>query len=639
MRRLHRCLVALWLGCSVAVVVRAAEPSKPEPSKAEPAVAPSAAAADSASKPAAGDDAAGDEFFERKIRPLLAQHCFSCHGRGQKKGGLSLDSREGILAGGDSGTAAVLGKPDESLLIEAVEYDGDVQMPPDKKLSDDEIAALRQWLSIGAPWPAAPAGNAVARNAAGVSESDRQFWSFQPIADPPAPEVKQTAWPRHALDRFVLARLEADGLRPAADADRRTFIRRVYFDLLGLPPTAEAIDAFVADERSDAYERIVDELLASPHYGERQARHWLDLARYGEDQAHTFAARLYPNGFRYRDWVVGAFNRDLPYDRFVVEQIAGDLIDEKAGEGGTGPDGATNAEVEKRKERLPALGFMALGPVYYADAGCAGKAKTDEYDDRIDTLCRSLLGLTVSCARCHDHKFDPIPTADYYALAGVFASTEYFEAPLVADEVVKRYDAAQARVKDAEQQLRDGQTLEARRLGESYAARTADYLMAVAKYEQRKKTEPGFSVDAAAKGAGLDALVLERWRQRLEADRTGKIPLLADWRAVENAGEAERRKAAEALQAKLVAAIDKRSEAEAKSKRPTLDGPTADVLKTLVDDRSAPLAMPRIRSTSGCRPIVRNTWRNCRRGSTRRRRPSVPSMPSPTAWPMERRRT
>jgi cytochrome c553 len=534
----------------------------------------------------ASRDASGEEFFERKIRPLLVQHCFSCHGRGQKKGGLSLDSREGMLAGGESGTVVVLGKPDESLLIEAIDYEGGVQMPPAGKLADDEIAALRQWLLAGAPWPASDAsasGGPTIRSAGGISDADRQFWSFQPIKEVPPPAVKVAAWPRRPLDRFVLARLEAEEMQPVGDADRRTFIRRVYFDLLGLPPTAEEIEAFVADTRDNAYERLVDRLLASPHYGERQARHWLDLARYGEDQAHTFQARLYPSGFRYRDWVVQSFNHDLPYDRFVMEQIAGDLLD----------DG-------DRMERLPALGFFALGPVYYADAGCAGKAKTDEYDDRIDTLCRSLLGLTVSCARCHDHKFDPISTQDYYALAGVFASTQYVEAPLAPADVVKRYDDAQAKFKQAEQRLKDAQTIETRRVGESFAPRTADYLVAVANFERRHKDEPKLTLDAAAKAAGLDALVLDRWRQRLEADRQSSHKLFADWRALAaDAPEPELQKVAASLQATIVGAIEKRralDEAKAKGTpagKSQLDAATVDVLKTIVDNRDAPLALPK----------------------------------------------
>jgi mono/diheme cytochrome c family protein len=528
-------------------------------------------------------DAAGEEFFERKIRPLLAQHCISCHGRGQKKGGLSLESREAMLAGGESGTAVILGKPEESLLLEAVRYEGGVQMPPAGKLAVDEIAALRQWLLLGAPWPTIQshaAGGAASRSE-GNPQADRSFWSFQPISAPQTPPVKAASWPRKPLDHFILAALEAERLRPVGEADRRTFIRRAYFDLIGLPPSTEEIEAFVGDVRPDAYELLVDRLLASSHYGERQARHWLDVARYGEDQAHTFQARLYPNGYRYRDWVVEAFNRDLPYDQFIVDQIAGDLL-----------------EGDDRMRQLPALGFFALGPVYYADAGCAGKAKTDEYDDRIDTLCRGLLGLTVSCARCHDHKFDPISMHDYYALAGVFASTQYFEAPLVPADVVKRYDDYQAKVKQAEQRLKDAQSLEARRLGESFAARTADYLTTAANFERRRRREPNYTIDAAAKAKDLDLLVLERWRQRLEADRLANHRLFAAWRALpSDATEAVVRKVANELQATIVAAVEKRRAFDAdqrdKSGKSALDAATLEVLKTIVDDRSAPLALPR----------------------------------------------
>src|SRR3569623_917664 len=459
------------------------------------------ARADDATKANANANEAGIEFFERKIRPLLAQHCYSCHGRGQNKGGLSLASREAMLAGGDSGTAVALGKPEESLLIAAIRYDGDVQMPPAGKLADDEIAALSQWLALGAPWPAEPSGGGTIRADGTITEADRQFWSFQPIADPAPPAVQQTGWPRKPLDAFVLARLEAEGLQPVGEADPRTFIRRATFDLVGLPPTAEEVEEFLADERPDAYERLIERLLESPHYGERWARHWLDVARYGEDQAHTFQARLYPSGYRYRDWVIDAFNRDLPFDRFVIEQIAGDLV------GGDAPE-------PERRTRLPALGFFALGPVYYAEAGCAMKAKTDEYDDRVDTLCRGFLGLTVSCARCHDHKFDPISTRDYYALAGVFASSDYRAAPLAPSDVVERFDAAMAKGMQAVERLKEAQTLEARKLGESFAPQTAMYLVAVWKFENRRKTQPESKLADAAKEAELQESVLQlRWQR------------------------------------------------------------------------------------------------------------------------------
>jgi hypothetical protein len=237
-----------------------------------------------------------------------------------------------------------------------------------------------------------------------AAAKDQAFWAFQPVRQPTLPPVKDATWGRSPLDRFILAQLETKGLRSAPPADKRTLLRRVTFDLIGLPPTPEEIAAFLADDSPTAFARVVEGLLASPHYGERWARHWLDVARYGEDQAHSFRPRLYPDGWRYRDWVVRAFNTDMPYDRFVREQIAGDLLG--------GPD---------RAGRLAATGFFALGPVYY------GRATADELDDRVDTLTRGFLALTVSCARCHDHKFDALSTRDYYALAGVFASTDYRE--------------------------------------------------------------------------------------------------------------------------------------------------------------------------------------------------------------------
>ncbi|HEX3449131.1 MAG TPA: DUF1549 and DUF1553 domain-containing protein, partial [Isosphaeraceae bacterium] len=351
------------------------------------------------------------------------------------------------------------GKPEESSLIEAIRYEGEVRMPPNKKLKDDEIAALSDWVKRGAFWPEprlgrtdragvkSPATSTDAAPPAGVSAQDRSFWSFQPVTNPPPPAVKESAWPQSSVDRFILAKLEENNLAPAPPADRSTLIRRAYFDLIGLPPTAEEVQAFVHDERPDAFGKVVDDLLASPHYGERWGRYWLDVARYGEDQAHSFQPRLYPYGFRYRDWVVRALNRDMPYDQFVIEQIAGDLID--------GPD---------RAERLSALGFFACGPVYYGDS-----KKHDQYADRIDTLTRGFLGLTVACARCHDHKYDPIPTTDYYALAGVFASTEYVEVPSAPKEQIEAYDKAQALVQAKDKEITEVVKAEAERLKQKVA--------------------------------------------------------------------------------------------------------------------------------------------------------------------------
>jgi len=362
------------------------------------------------------------EFFENYVRPLLVTRCIDCHGPDKQEAKLRLDSREALLAGGENGPAIVPGDPEQSLLIAAVHYKDDrAQMPPKRKLDDDKLEALTRWVTLNAPWPTR---NSTLKPILAIPEfkitpESRDFWSLKPVVDPPLPAVNRTDWPQTPVDTFILSRLESQGLSPAAAADKRTLLRRVTFDLTGLPPTAEETEAFLADESPAAFTPAVDRLLDSPQYGERMARLWLDVARYGEDQAHTFEARRYPQGYRYRDWVVAAFNRDLPYDEFIRQQIAADLYD--------GPE---------QTERLAALGYFACGPVYYGD-----RKGMDQIADRIDTLTRGFLGLTVACARCHDHKYDPISTVDYYSLAGVFASTEYVELPLVSqaeiDEIEK----------------------------------------------------------------------------------------------------------------------------------------------------------------------------------------------------------
>jgi mono/diheme cytochrome c family protein len=372
-------------------------------------------------------DPAQVEFFESKVRPVLLANCLGCHGPEKQKGGLRLDSRAAVLKGGNTGPVVAPGDPEGSVLVEAIGYESDTQMPPKGKLPDREIRALTEWVKMGAPWPesVAKSESVAAVDPAKPRPDQRNHWAFRPVATPAVPEVKDVGWPRGPVDHFVLARLEARGLRPVEPSDRRSLIRRASFDVTGLPPTPEEVEAFLADESPEAFARVVDRLLAAPQYGERWGRHWLDVARYGEDQAHTFQARMYPQGFMYRDWVVRALNNDMPYDRFVIEQIAGDLLDDPG-----------------RDARLPALGFFALGPVYY------GNAIADERDDRIDTLSRGFLGLTVACARCHDHKFDPIPTRDYYALAGVFACTQYKEYPAAPKSVIEAYEKAQIPFKD-----------------------------------------------------------------------------------------------------------------------------------------------------------------------------------------------
>jgi cytochrome c553 len=336
----------------------------------------------------------GAELFEKKVRPVLVRECLSCHGPGKAKGGLRLDSRAGLLRGGDRGPAVDPDDPDRSLLLRAVRHDGPVKMPPAGRLTAAEIADLAAWVRQGVPWPDAPA-------------APDAHWAFRPLADPAVPDVTDTAWPRTPLDHFVLRDLEAHGLRPAPPADKRTLLRRVTFDLTGLPPTPEETNAFLADGAPDAWVRVVDRLLASPAYGERWGRHWLDVARYADSNGSDENVAL-AHAWRYRDYVVAAFNADKPFDAFLTEQLAGDLLP-PAGD-------AVN------HERLTATGFLVLGPRMLSEPD-KQKLVMDLVDEQIDTTSRAFLGLTVSCARCHDHKSDPVPQRDYYALAGVFKST------------------------------------------------------------------------------------------------------------------------------------------------------------------------------------------------------------------------
>ncbi|MBW3540098.1 MAG: PSD1 and planctomycete cytochrome C domain-containing protein [Planctomycetes bacterium] len=365
-----------------------------------------------------GPGDAGLRVFETRIRPLFARHCTACHGEKEQNSGLRLDTSEGILAGGDSGPAVVPGKPGESLLLTAVGYGADdLQMPPDKKLSDKEIAALRKWVELGAAVPGATAERAVRREALDL-ETERQFWSFQPIQRPPLPEVQNAGWYQTPLDRFVLEKLEAAGLSPAPPADKRTLLRRVTYDLTGLPPAPKDIEAFLADDSPDAWQRVVDRLLASPRYGERWGRHWLDVARYADSNGLDENI-AHGNAWRYRDYVVAAFNGDEPFDRFVLEQLAGDLL----------PSETSGEPLETdpaRHERLIATGYLSLGPKVLAEVD-ETKMEMDIVDEQIDSVGRAFLGLTLGCARCHDHKFDPLPTDDYYALAGIFKSTRTME--------------------------------------------------------------------------------------------------------------------------------------------------------------------------------------------------------------------
>ncbi|WP_406694256.1 DUF1549 domain-containing protein [Singulisphaera sp. Ch08] len=350
-----------------------------------------------------------EKFFEAKIRPVLATQCGKCHASTAEKlrGGLQLDSREALRLGGDSGPAIVPGNPDESLLIRAIRYrDDEVQMPPKAKLPDSVVADFEAWVKMGAPDPrTAPAGVG-ARPSVDLAKG-REFWSFRQPKKSAPPVVKREDWPRGEIDRFLLATLEARGLTPVADADRPRLLRRVTFELIGLPPTPEDLDDFLQDDSPDAFAKVVDRLLASPRFGERWGRHWLDVARFAESSGKTNFT--YPQAWRYRDWAIASFNADKPYDQFVREQIAGDLL---------------HAEDDrKRADQLIATGFLALGSKAH-DAENRGQFTLDLVDEQIEATTRAFLGLTVACARCHDHKLDPIPQRDYYALSGIFRSTQ-----------------------------------------------------------------------------------------------------------------------------------------------------------------------------------------------------------------------
>jgi mono/diheme cytochrome c family protein len=357
------------------------------------------------------------QFFESRVRPVFVERCYKCHSHDadKVKGGLMLDTQEGMLHGGDTGPAIVPGKPDDSLLIDAIRYtDENLQMPPKgDKLSDQQVADLTEWVRRGAPDPRTGVAQGSSLVYGGVG---RQHWSFLPVQNQPVPEVKDASWCQTPVDNFVLAKLEAAGMKPNPPADKRTLIRRVTFDLIGLPPTEAEVQVFLADDSPDAYAKVVDRLLASPHYGERWARYWLDVARYADTKGDPAKKQQsdfrYPDAWTYRDYVIDAFNQDKPYNQFILEQLAADrliLADEaQAKKNHTAP--------KVDQSCIAALGFLTLGNEFDGSFN-------DVVNDRIDVTTKAFLGLTVTCARCHDHKFDPIPTKDYYSLFGVFANT------------------------------------------------------------------------------------------------------------------------------------------------------------------------------------------------------------------------
>ena len=446
------------------------------------------------------------DFYTNRVRPLLASKCYACHTQ-QAQGGLRLDTRQSVARGGISGPAIVSGRPAESLLIQAVAHTHPrIKMPPNGRLSDREIQDLRLWIEAGAHFdtaeapPAADAGIARLRN----------FWSFQRPRKFVPPPVKNESWVRTPIDRFVLAGLEGKGLAPAPPAGRATLLRRVTLDLTGLPPTPEQYRAFVTDSSPDAFAKVVDRLLASGQYGERWARHWLDVARYADSDGISLAPEPFVNAWRYRDWVIQAFNSDMPFDLFAKAQIAGDMLD-KPGE----------------RRLTPGLGYLALGPWYYTIVE-PPKARADELQDRIDVITRGFLGLTVACARCHDHKYDPIPTLDYYALGGVLTSTEAKEEPLAPQATVDSYRAAEKRISSLEQQIKELLDRERKRLGEKLSGDSGRYLLAA---WERKRAPREVA-------PGLDPRILDRWSGYL--DQAHDHSLLRFWPALFASGNHEK---------------------------------------------------------------------------------------------------
>ena len=393
------------------------------------------------------------EFFEKKVRPLMVTHCLECHSGDDPEGKLSMESLGGLLTGGLRGPALVPGKPDQSLLVTAIRHNEELKMPPKRKLPTADRAILTSWVKRGAPWPnakATPKPSSKPKTPGGplFSEDQKRFWAFRPLGAATRPSVKAKNWVNSPIDRYILARLEGAGLQPAPPASPLAWLRRVTFDVTGLPPTPGEIESFLGDTSTEARSRVVDRLLSSPAYGERWGRHWLDVARYADSNGLD-ENLCYGNAYRYRDYVVAAFNADMPYDQFAREQLAGDLM----------PD---DGNTETRLRRIIATGFLVLGPKMLAEDD-PRKMQMDIIDEQIDTIGKTFLGLTFGCARCHDHKFDPIPTSDYYALAGILKSTKtmdnfrvvakWNETQLADRDVIARQDRHKKQIDESKKKI------------------------------------------------------------------------------------------------------------------------------------------------------------------------------------------
>ncbi|MBC8167948.1 MAG: DUF1549 domain-containing protein, partial [Bryobacteraceae bacterium] len=451
------------------------------------------------------------EFFEKKVRPLLVAQCQGCHNAKVKTSGLDLSTSVGFAQGGASGTLISKEDPKNSLLLQVVSYDAHLKMPPMGKLKEEDQAVLKQWVQSGATWPGEQAGEAPKAAAAGrqVTDLERNFWAFRPVQKMQPPAVKNTAWAASPIDRFVLAKLEEKGLRPAPPADRLALLRRVTFDLTGLPPSAQEIANFTSDSSPEAYAKVVDRLLASPRYGEKWGRNWLDIARYadstGNDEDHR-----YPHAWRYRDYVIDAFNSDMPYNDFIREQIAGDLMPAvKAG------------EVNRRG--IVATGFLALGAKAIAQQD-KKKMLYDVYDEQVDVTTRAIMGVTIACARCHDHKFDPFLTKDYYSMIGMFASTKSFSdpdthvsqllfTPIAPKDEVARYKHHQQQIGVTTMRAEDLIDEQVELRAAPMLVRLADYMVGA-----RRVYADNESIVAVAASMSLQPDILAKWAKYLKPD-------------------------------------------------------------------------------------------------------------------------
>jgi hypothetical protein len=447
------------------------------------------------------------EFFEEQVRPVLVKRCYDCHGEDSVESKLRLDSLAGMLQGGTRGPAIVIGNPKKSLLISAINHSDLLQMPPKDKLPRREIVVLTKWIRMGAAWPNSKPNVLTEKSGKTgplFTEEEKEFWAFKlPVNDPP-PDVKEKKWARSPMDAFVLAKLEAAGFRPAPQAVKRTLIRRATFDLTGLPPTPAEVRLFLADTSPNAFAKVVDRLLDSPRYGERWGRHWLDVARYADSNGLD-ENLAYANAFRYRDYVIAAFNADKPYDRFVQEQLAGDLITD-------------SYNTETHIEGMTATGFLSIGAKMLAEDDPV-KMQMDIIDEQIDTMGRAFMGLTLGCARCHSHKFDPIPTEDYYSLAGIFKSTKtmenfkvvarWQESPLASLEETKRQETHREIIDDKKTEIHAVIQQANNRLLAEERKHLSDYLLAAEKLRQLEElVKQAKTVGPDSKAKRLPGMVL-----------------------------------------------------------------------------------------------------------------------------------